>query len=75
MDEAKIYQRQVSRQKAVEALEALKKAGMQANELSPQEIARIKEKAKPVIDKYANDVGEALYAEVTAEIAKKRGTN
>jgi TRAP-type transport system periplasmic protein len=75
MDEAKVFQRQVSRQKAIEALEALKKAGMQANELSPQELARIKEKAKPVIDKYAKEVGEALYAEVTAEIAKKRGTN
>lgn len=75
IDEAKIYQRQVSRQKADEALAALKKAGMQANDLPPAEIARIKEKAKPVIDKYAKEVGEALFSEVTAEIAKKRATN
>ena len=33
-DEAKIYQRQVSRQKADEALESLKKGGMQANEIT-----------------------------------------
>lgn len=75
IDEAKIYQRQVSRQRADEALEALKKGGMQANEIPPQEMARIREKAKPVIDKYAREVGEDLYKEVSAEIAKKRGVN
>jgi len=73
MDEAKIYQRQVSREKNAAALEALKKAGMQANEVSPEEIARIREKIKPVTDKYAKDVGPDLVAEANAEIAKKRG--
>jgi hypothetical protein len=38
-------------------------------------MARIREKVKPVIDKYAKEVGEPLVAEVNAEIAKKRGTN
>src|SRR3712207_9532649 len=33
-DEAEAFQRQVSRQKANEALEGLKKAGMQVNEIS-----------------------------------------
>ena len=41
----------------------------------PQEIARMREKIKPVLDKYSKEVGEALVAEVNAEIAKKRGTN
>ena len=75
LDEAKVYQRQVSRQKSEEALETLKKAGMQVNEVASAELARIKEKAKPVIDKFAKDAGEATYAELTAELAKKRGTN
>jgi TRAP-type transport system periplasmic protein len=75
IDEAKIYQRQVSRQKADEALASLKKGGMQVNDIAPQELARIRDKAKPVIDKYAKEVGEATYQEVVAEIAKKRGTN
>jgi tripartite ATP-independent transporter DctP family solute receptor len=75
MDEAKIHQRQVSRQKADEALAGLKKAGMQVNEITAQELARIRDKAKPVIDKYAKEVGEGTYQEVVAEIAKKRGTN
>jgi tripartite ATP-independent transporter DctP family solute receptor len=75
IDEAKVYQRQVSRQKSEEALENLKKSGMQVNEVAPAELARIREKAKPVIDKFAKEVGESVYAEITAELAKKRGTN
>jgi TRAP-type transport system periplasmic protein len=75
LNEAEAYQRQVSREKSLQVLEDLKKAGMQVNEVSPQEIARIREKIKPVIDKYAKEAGEPLMAEVNAEIAKKRGTN
>jgi tripartite ATP-independent transporter DctP family solute receptor len=75
LNEAEAYQRQVSREKSSQVLEDLKKAGMQVNEVSPQEIARIREKIKPVIDKYAKEAGEPLMAEVNAEIAKKRGTN
>lgn len=73
--EATAYQRKVSREKTAEALESLKKAGMQVNEVSPEEIKRMREKVKPVLDKYAKEVGEPLVAEVNAEIAKKRGTN
>jgi TRAP-type transport system periplasmic protein len=75
LDEAETYQRQVSRQKSTQVLEDLKKAGMQVNEVSPQEISRIREKIKPVVDKYTKEVGDALANEVNAEIAKKRGTN
>jgi TRAP-type C4-dicarboxylate transport system substrate-binding protein len=75
MDEAKVYQRQVSRQKSDEALEALKKAGMQVNEIAPEEMARIREKAKPVINKFGKEAGEALYQEIVAEVARKRGSN
>lgn len=73
MDEAKVFQREVSRKKATEALEGLKKAGMTANEVAPAELARIQEKVKPVVEKYAKEVGEDLYKEVLAEIAKARG--
>jgi TRAP-type transport system periplasmic protein len=74
-DEAESYQRKVSREQASKALEDLTKAGMKVNEIAPQEMARIRDKIKPVIDKYAKEVGEPLVAEVNAEIAKKRGTN
>ena len=75
LDEAKTYQRQVSREAEAKAIALLKEKGMQINEVSPQEIARMREKIKPVLDKYSKEVGEALVAEVNAEIAKKRGTN
>jgi tripartite ATP-independent transporter DctP family solute receptor len=75
LNEAEAYQRQVSREKSLQVLDDLKKAGMQVNEVSPQEIARIREKIKPVVEKYAKEAGEPLMAEVNAEIAKKRGTN
>jgi tripartite ATP-independent transporter DctP family solute receptor len=73
--EATVYQRKVSRAKSAEALEALKKAGMQVNDVAPEEIKRMREKIKPVTDKYEKELGEALVNEVNAEIAKKRTTN
>ena len=75
MDEAKVYQRGLSRQKAGEALEGLKKAGMQVNEIAPAELDRIKAKIQPVVDKFAKEVGEETYKEVTVALAKKRGAN
>jgi TRAP-type transport system periplasmic protein len=75
LNEAKAYQRQVSREKNTQMLDAVKKAGMQVNEVAPQEIARIREKIKPVVEKYTKEVGQALVDEVNAEVAKKRGTN
>ena len=75
LNEAKAYQRQVSREKNTQMLDAVKKAGMQVNEVAPQEIARIREKIKPVVDKYTKEVGQTLADEVNAEVAKKRGTN
>jgi TRAP-type transport system periplasmic protein len=75
LNEAKAYQRQVSREKNTQMLDDLKRAGMQVNEVSPPEIVRIREKIKPVVDKYTKEVGPALVDEVNAEVAKKRGTN
>lgn len=69
---ATAYQRQVSRQQADEALAALKKAGMQVTELAPAELAKLREKAKPVIEKHAAKIGPSLVAEVQAELAKLR---
>jgi TRAP-type transport system periplasmic protein len=70
--EATAYQRQVNRKVTDEALETLKKSGMQVTELPPAEVAKIREKLKPVVAKYAAQVGEPLYSELNAEIAKVR---
>jgi tripartite ATP-independent transporter DctP family solute receptor len=70
--EATTFQRQASRGAADSALAALKQAGMTVTELPPAEMAKLREKVKPVIDKYTASVGEATVQELMAEIAKVR---
>lgn len=72
--ETKVFQRQVSRELNEKEISRLKATGMQINELSPQEITRIREKLQPIIAKYAPQVGEPLVNEVNAELGKMRGT-
>ncbi|MDM0075828.1 TRAP transporter substrate-binding protein [Variovorax sp. J2P1-59] len=70
--EATTFQRQVSRGAADSALEALKTAGMTVTELPPAEMAKLRDKVKPVIEKYTASVGEGTVKELMAEIAKVR---
>ncbi|MBT2325823.1 TRAP transporter substrate-binding protein [Variovorax paradoxus] len=70
--EATAFQRQVSRSAADSALASLKQAGMTVSELPAAELAKLREKVKPVIEKHTAAVGEATVKELTAEIAKVR---
>jgi TRAP-type C4-dicarboxylate transport system substrate-binding protein len=70
-NEARDFERKVSREKNAQALQTLKQT-MQITELPPAEIDKMRAKVKPVIDKYSKVVGEALVTEVNAEIAKVR---
>ena len=70
--EAKVYQRQVSRDAEAKAIEQLKAQGMQLTELSPDEIARLRDKVKPVTEKYAKEANEASVKELFAEVEKAR---
>jgi len=70
--EATVYQREISRSQADAALEDLKKAGMVVSELTPAELAKMRERIKPVIEKYSATVGDAAVKELYAEIAKVR---
>ena len=70
--EATAYERQVSRQQASEAIEELKKSGMQVTEIAPAELQRMRDKVKPVIDKYSAQVGPETVKALYAEIAKVR---
>jgi len=65
------YQRKVARDASDQSLAALKKT-MEVNEVSPAELTKIREKLKPVIDKYSAQVGPDLIARLYAEIAKAR---
>lgn len=71
-NEAGVYERQVSREANEKSAESLKKKGMQINTIAPQEIARMRDKVKPVNDKFVKEGGEALAAEMFAEINKVR---
>lgn len=70
--EATQFQRGVSRGEADKALEALKAAGMVVSELPPAEMAKLREKVKPVVEKYAAAVGAETVKELSAEIARVR---
>ena len=71
-NEAGKYQRQVSREQAAQQLAELKKAGVQVTELPAAEQAKLRDKMKPVIDKYAASVGEGAVKDLMAELAKAR---
>jgi len=72
-NEAGAYERKVSRETNEKAAEVLKGKGMAVNPIAPQEIERMREKVKPVTDKFVKEGGEALAQEIYAEIAKVRG--
>ncbi len=71
-DESAKYQREQSRAMMNAALDLLKKNGMTVTEFPPAEVAKLREKMKPVVAKYAAVVGEATVNEVQAELAKLR---
>jgi tripartite ATP-independent transporter DctP family solute receptor len=66
------YQREQSRAQLAAGLEDLKKAGMQVSELPPAEVAKLREKMKPVIAKHSATVGEATVHAMMAELDKLR---
>jgi len=71
-DDATKSQREQARAAVAANLELLKKNGMVVTQLPPAEVAKLREKMKPVIVKYTASVGEATVAEVQAELAKLR---
>jgi hypothetical protein len=43
------------------------------NVIAPQEIARMREKVKPVFEKWGKEAGVDLFNEMNAQLAKIRG--
>jgi len=70
--EATAYQRKMSREQAVSALENVKKNGMQVSEFSAAEMAKFRDKMKPVVDKHAAIVGPEVVGALQADLAKLR---
>ena len=71
-DEARGYQRQVSRAAAQRAVGDLQAKGMQFNEVAPAEQARMRQIAKPVIDKFAASYDPAIVKLYNDELARIR---
>jgi len=71
-DEAAKTQRAESRAAVAANLDLLKKNGMTVTQLPPAEVAKLREKMKPVIAKYSANVGDATVNEMMAELAKLR---
>jgi tripartite ATP-independent transporter DctP family solute receptor len=70
--ETTAFQRKVAREEAAKVLDQLKKSGMAVHELAPEEVAKLREKAQPVIQKYTKELGEEFVAELKAEIERVR---
>ena len=66
------FERQDTRAEATKALADLKAKGMQVNELSPAEANRMREKLGAINASISANVGEGLWKDVQAEVAKVR---
>lgn len=70
-DSAVKEQRAASRAAVAANLELLKKNGMTVTQLPPAEVAKLRDKMQPVIDKHSGPIS-AVVTEVQAELAKLR---
>lgn len=70
--EACDYQRKVAREMSEKSRQALIEHGMQINDIAPAELQRMRDKVKPVIEKYSAQVGADLVKSFYAELDKAR---
>ncbi|MEW5888249.1 MAG: TRAP transporter substrate-binding protein [Pseudomonadota bacterium] len=70
--ETRAFQRQVAREAARRSQAELAAKGIQVNEVAPAEIARMREKVRPVYERFAKEVGPELVQEIGAELDKMR---
>jgi len=65
--ETALYQRKVARDEAAKVLAEIKKKGITVFELNAEEIAKLRERSKPVVEKYTKELGpivDEMYAAV-----------
>lgn len=72
-NETKVDQRRVSREMEQKSIENIKKNGVTVTEVSAQERNRMREKVRPVTEKYSKELGEDVVKPVFAELDKVRG--
>ena len=69
--ETAVYQRKIARDEAAKVLAEIKRQGMTVFELPPEEIAKLRERSKPVVDKYTTELGP-IVGEMYAAVDKAR---
>ena len=71
--EARDFERKMNRELAAGEIEDLKtKKGMTVTTVTPAEMGRMRERTKPIYDRYIPEIGTELVAETQAELAKMR---
>ncbi|OAP36532.1 ABC transporter substrate-binding protein [Sinorhizobium glycinis] len=73
--EAAAFQRQLSRDADQKAVDALAASGMTVTKLPPEEIARFREKTKPVAEKFAGAANPDLVKALNDTIQRVRAAN
>ena len=66
----RVEQRRGSHELQAQAVANVKKKGATVTEVSAQERARMRDKVKPIIDKYTEEIGEDLVKAFYSEIDK-----
>jgi tripartite ATP-independent transporter DctP family solute receptor len=66
------FERKDSRADSAKAMTTLEQAGMKINTISPEEVARMRQKVQPVVDKYTQELGPELIKQLNDEIQKAR---
>lgn len=71
---ARDFERRFNREQDPKLLEELKAKGMVFNDVSPAERAKMREKMKPLFDKYTKELGEDLVKLTFAELERGRAS-
>jgi tripartite ATP-independent transporter DctP family solute receptor len=71
--EGRSYQRELNRRMTAELIETLKKGGMIVTSISPAETNKMKEKLKPIVERYTQEIGASIVEQAQKEIAAVRG--
>jgi TRAP-type C4-dicarboxylate transport system substrate-binding protein len=71
-EKSRAFERKDTRDEAAKALAVLQGKGMQFSQLAPAETAKLRTKLAPVNESIAGNVGQELWNEAQAELAKMR---
>jgi len=71
--EARDYQRKVSREQAAQALAELKGKGMQVNEIAGPQLDRMRDRTKPIAQRFAAEYEKATVDLFNAELERIHG--